>query len=377
MTTPFRISRIQCFSCSVIFLLLLTGALLQQTHIRTIQQDERLEFQEVMLPKKKQDPVLPNVLLIGAQKAGTSTLAEWFFRNGVCKANVFPNEPKFYHKEVHFFDEKDRYTQGVDFYAKRFEHCRARGGKNYSNPYSTASSASLNAIVDLTPSYLRHASKVSSLYNEWTDAKKALKILVILREPVAREMSRYNHMRFLNFTVLPSFDEFTDLVLVPCFLKVGNNNKDNNKNKNDTMLLSQPCPPNFGYYSKHLKEWFKLFDRSQILIVSYNELQRDPTSTLSRIQKFLGDTMISPDAVNSKLQRSNAQERPDKVSLPSCVSQTKLRDIFAPWNEELYELLLLLEDEDEESNNSSSSSTFEERPFPRFQLGECHNGTSY
>ena len=53
---------------------------------------------------------IPNLLLIGAQKAGTTSLAQWMFDSGdVCSAKVFPNEPDFYNKETHFFNEQKRY----------------------------------------------------------------------------------------------------------------------------------------------------------------------------------------------------------------------------------------------------------------------------
>lgn len=77
---------------------------------------------------KAKRPQLPNVLLIGAQKAGTTAISEWMFGSGsVCKARVFDNEPSFYRKEVTFFNHARRYREGHLFYAKRFEHC----SKNY------------------------------------------------------------------------------------------------------------------------------------------------------------------------------------------------------------------------------------------------------
>ena len=64
---------------------------------------------------------LPSVQLIGAQKAGTSAVADWLFgEGGFCRPRVFEDEPHYYSKEVHFFDSERRYNQGVQFYAKRF-----------------------------------------------------------------------------------------------------------------------------------------------------------------------------------------------------------------------------------------------------------------
>ena len=44
-------------------------------------------------------------------------------KNGVCHAQTFPGEPGYFHKEVHFFSDNNRYAEGIEFYAKRFEKC--------------------------------------------------------------------------------------------------------------------------------------------------------------------------------------------------------------------------------------------------------------
>lgn len=67
---------------------------------------------------------LPNVLVIGAQKGGTTALAGWLRDSGYfCIPKVFQGEPHYFAKEVSFFNHDHRYEQGVEFYAKRFNHC--------------------------------------------------------------------------------------------------------------------------------------------------------------------------------------------------------------------------------------------------------------
>ena len=41
---------------------------------------------------------------IGAQKAGSTAIAEWLFNNGIRHPQVFEGEPKHYSKEVQLFD---------------------------------------------------------------------------------------------------------------------------------------------------------------------------------------------------------------------------------------------------------------------------------
>ena len=91
--------------------------------------------------------VLPNILLIGAQKAGTSAIGGCLLKNGVCRLEVFKGELHYYAKEVQFFDQKRRYEQGLEFYAKRYQHCN-----------------SSTFAMDATPNTLSFPEHVESVY---------------------------------------------------------------------------------------------------------------------------------------------------------------------------------------------------------------------
>lgn len=108
-------------------------------------------------------------------------LSNWLFSNGICQAEVFENEPEYFNKEVPFIDQDHRYEQGIEFYAKRFQHC--------------AEDDNLEFIMDATPRTLLYPEHVYSIYNQ-TKGGSSLKIIVILREPVSRELSLYNHKKF-------------------------------------------------------------------------------------------------------------------------------------------------------------------------------------
>jgi hypothetical protein len=67
--------------------------------------------------------LLPNVLLIGAQKAASTAVVSWLSDSGgICKARRKSFEPKYYGKEQHFYDIHCRYAAGVHFYAGHYEH---------------------------------------------------------------------------------------------------------------------------------------------------------------------------------------------------------------------------------------------------------------
>ena len=272
--------------------------------------------------------VQPNILFVGVQKSGSSSIANYLFRAGVCRPRVFDSEPAYFTKEVHFFDRPERYEQGLKFYRRRFELCSHE-----------------KFVMDATPNTFRYPERVHSTYSSARDAQTDLvadlKIIVTLREPVARELSWYNH-------------QVAQKMLIP---KVSFEQYVKNLSRSRS-LSSDPEIKNVGFYAHFLDRWFTLFPRENILVNSYDELKADPTKVLWRIETFLGLPETSTNS--TALGQLNSQNSTLKVRLPSCEAQKTLADVYEAENQKLYDLL--------ESNPGSS---FEQRPFPKFTLGNC------
>lgn len=294
--------------------------------------------------------VVPNVLLVGAQKAGTSAVADWLFlAHNFCKAKTFRNEPNWFDKEVHFFDKKERFKHGAKFYKRRFNHCK-------SSDFS----------MDATPNYALHAIRIGNFYRELfpslcnncsmktaLDGRvQGLKVMMILREPISRELSWYNHKMFNmkhNSTrnllqANHSFDEYVDeeLLLKPTrFSKAGE-------------CSGALCR---SLYSKLIPQWLEVIPRDQMLLLSYQELKNDPVTFMTRIEGFLG---LAPHKPNEMLKRVNCKSYAEKTSLSSCRSQIKLADVFQPFNADLYALLA-----------QNPGPPMEQSPFPEFELEGC------
>ena len=129
-----------------------------------------------------QDHTLPNLLLLEAQKSASTSVAEWLFSNGVCSAKTFPVEPKHYTKEPHFFDI--HFSKGIYHYARRYEDC-------IFNSYD-------DLIMDATPNNLLYAERVHDAYSKVQGSQHSnLRMIIILREPVERELLLFNHKRSL------------------------------------------------------------------------------------------------------------------------------------------------------------------------------------
>lgn len=277
---------------------------------------------------------LPTVQLIGAQKAGTSAIADWLFQDGgFCRPKVFDGEPWYYGKEVHFFDLYERYRRGVGFYAQRFPQ-----------------DGSLT--LDATPDSLPFPNRVFSTYKAaGNDSVNTLKIIVVLRDPLMRELSLYNHLAFdcrnldasernewhdqvlQNGREIMSFDQFVVERSIPAL------HQDSGPGQSTRHSL----------YGKHLSAWFELFDRRQILVLSYEELNRDPRKIQERIQQFLGFP------IPGEIKHANSNDSPMKVRTPTGRAKNALLSAFSEANEMLYRLL-----------DSKQGPPMEERPFPRF-----------
>lgn len=267
---------------------------------------------------------LPEVQLIGAQKAGTSAIADWLFDGGFCRPKVFENEPWYYSKEVHFFDSEHRYNKGLEFYAKRFQNCNMRNGKFQ--------------YLDATPDTLPFPERVRLTYEAaGGNQVHTVKFLVILREPVSRELSLYNHLAHDNRTLcasernrwhdqvlkedgsIMSFDEYVYQTSIPALARES----------------GAGMSTRHGMYATNLTKWFQVFDRNQILLLSYHELQNRPEKVQKRIQEFLGFE------ITGKFKRANALDTPFKIQSPSLEAKRALDFIFNDQNKRLYRLLEL------------------------------------
>ncbi len=280
---------------------------------------------------------LPPVLLIGVQKAGTTAIGHWLFDAGFRKSHVFDGEPFFYDKEPHFFDYPEEFKKGIKFYASRFQTDAGESGA---------------PALDATPDTFRYPERVRETYlkaggNQVNDVK----MIVILRDPVTRELSLYNHIvnDYLENPDNPtpvfrsiskkdgsvmSFEEYVDTVSIP------------------TLTGKDSCPNSRNsLYALHLEKWFKLFSRRQILVLSYEELKRDKNVFCKRIMEFLGHDISEEIVVNTL----NTQESEIKLLEPSPETREKLLRVLKPQYTELYQLL-----------DKWPGPPMEQRPFPRF-----------
>jgi hypothetical protein len=247
---------------------------------------------------------LPNTIIIGAQKSGTSSLFGYLIQHpdilGACR------------KEVHYFDGGtdpgvDNFAKGSDWYRAHFPLLAK------SNPKAR--------ILEATPSYLfvpGAPERIAALVPN-------VKMIAVLRDPVERAISHYFY-EVLNGRedrpIMKALTEEEDL-LAPIWIS-------------RIYKARQFLPCSYkarGRYAEQLSRFYDLFSRDQVLVLSSNDLFKNTDETLTRTFDFLGmDSAISiPDKRARNVGTRNSPV--DRVVIEY------LENYFAPYNEELFELL--------------------------------------
>ena len=211
--------------------------------------------------------------------------------------------------------------------------------------------------MDATPATMLYADRVRKTYEEWEGGVLAdeVKIIAVLREPSARELSWYNHVthkcrtdRTYNHSdcynedgSVRSFAEYVRDVTLP-HVDVGSTRR------------GQLCR---GHYAHFLREWFAAFRRSQILVLSYDEMVSDGGRMMQRVQSFLD---LDPRANPGHMEEMNTKNNELKVRSVRCDVQEKMDKVFDPLNDELHQLL-----------GENPGPEAEQRPFPAFVTKNC------
>lgn len=160
--------------------------------------------------------------------------------------------PQYY--ESHFFSHQDVYKLGSKFYSTLYKHCESSNGTK--SPL----------ILDGTHDNLLYALRVYNAYNAAPgELDKSLKLIVMIREPMSRELHLFNKNQSASSSM--SFEDYAEHILKPKVLA-------ERKSKHHETVDQLPL-------------WTKYFQRSQLLVLSYDELEYNRHRLAWRIQKFL------------------------------------------------------------------------------------------
>lgn len=198
--------------------------------------------------------VLPDVLVIGAQRAGTSSLYRYLGRHPDVAASV--------RKEVEYFTR--RYGLGEGWYRAHF-------------PLAVPGRAPRTAF-EATPDYLFHPAAPGRAAATVPDAR----LVVLLRDPVARAWSHHRHMVRLGYEDL-GFDDALDAEEARTAADL-DRAEDPSHDPKDLLRFSYRAR---GRYAEQLERWFAHYPRERALVLWSDDLFGDPAATYRRLLAFL------------------------------------------------------------------------------------------
>lgn len=187
---------------------------------------------------------------------------------------------------------------------------------------------------------MKNAQRIYDTYTEHGSID-TLKIIFTIREPVSREISWYNHRLRDCKTQLYAKAVCNSDGTPKSFKEVANKELVARLEHDDLKNM-------YSTYARYLELFFGLFKRSQILVLSYDELQSDQKGFLRRIHKFL-NLSGRPKALPHVNSDFGTHED------PPCDVQRALAKRYEPLNENLYNLL-----------KDRPGPKAEEKPFRKF-----------
>jgi hypothetical protein len=213
--------------------------------------------------------MLPNFLIVGAPRAGTT----WMAKNLMEHPEVYM--PRI--KETHFFDLE--YDKGIEYY------------KKYFNKVSDE-----KAVGEGTPNYLFLKEIPALLHKYMPEAK----LIFTLRNPVDRLYSRYwNAKAKYESNAELSFED--KIKLKPLFIEE-------------------------GFYYDHLVRYYELFPKENFLILLYEDIKIQPEEFMKKVYRFLQiDEHFNSPLLRNKINSAASKKKLAKSELLWNVSRGLMR----------------------------------------------------
>ena len=205
----------------------------------------------------------PNLIIIGAQKCGTSSLHHYL--------NCHPEVSMSKQKELDFFVESLNWKKGIHWYESQFDGTAKTHGES-------------------SPSYTMYPNFTGvpeRMHNYVPDAK----LIYVVRDPIDRIVSHYLHQWY-------------------------------GKRLNETLIeiLSDPASSrshhyiNSSSYYLQLSQYLEFYDLSNIYIISLESLKDSPEVTMREIFRFLQlDETLIPAQSSTVVNATQAKIRTNKI----------------------------------------------------------------
>jgi hypothetical protein len=227
----------------------------------------------------------PSFLIIGAQKCGTTTLHAYLAEH--------PQIAMSAEKELHYFDREANYPDEV-WYRGQFPPIDG-----------------VRAVGEATPIYCFWPGTIARIWR----FDPALKLIMIMRNPIDRAISQYwMNRRWLNETMpMRAAFRLERARIAPTPFEM----------RHRSYLAR-------GRYRDQLENVCRWFPREQLLLLRLEDLQRDAAATLRAVTDFVS---VSPFANIAMDKRENT------LDYPAAEEQVRdeLREYFLPMNARLHD----------------------------------------
>lgn len=198
-------------------------------------------------------PRLPNFLVIGAMKSGTTSLYHYLRHH----PQVFMPDTK----EVNFFNPMRNWRRGVEWYEQQFE----------------GAEGDAVAVGEASTSYTKFPwvrgvpARIASTLDD-------VRLVYVVRDPIERMRSHYLH----NLAIGQEWRSIED------------------------AFHKEPMYANISRYALQIDQYVPYVPRDKLLVVQSEDLQNERVATLGRVFRFLGvDEGWTPPAIDREFYRSS------------------------------------------------------------------------
>lgn len=212
-----------------------------------------------------QSGVLPNFLLIGAQKCGTTWMAQMLEQH--------PQIATASTKELHFFSNRQNFSRGTQWYRQQFRH-----------------KAGAQAVGEFTPNYFWTSTDPAEMQESDSQPDIAatvrktlgeIPLIVMLRDPVDRAVAAYYH-----------------------HIRAGRVRPD----QSILDVADRYGITSMGLYDRHFESWFRHFPKDRFLVL-VRETDMRPENRLETVQRAFAHIGVRVDHDVEQLHRiSNARD---------------------------------------------------------------------
>ncbi len=200
---------------------------------------------------------LPNFIIAGAPKAGTSSMHAWIADH--------PDAFGSLEKETYFFVDP-----GTHMY--RPEAHVAKGFDAYREQFPIPEGASPRIILESTPAYIYYDTAIAQI----PDLPSQPRCLFIVREPGAQIYSLYTYFRD-NWNWIPGDMNFADFLRAA---RAGSHDFNGNELARNALRYAK--------YVDYLVPWRERLGQDRMMVMTFDEFVADQQAATRRVAQWLG-----------------------------------------------------------------------------------------